>query len=99
MKSMSPWMVRVRSTAHSFVFIIGVSPTDFSRMLIFFLVSPTGSSVPKETVAEEGGAGPLGWLFLGRRPYVLQLQEQSREGAAAQTPQPSCLEGEEYFLI
>ena len=32
MKSMSPWMVRVRSTAHFFVFIIGVSPTAFSRM-------------------------------------------------------------------
>ena len=29
---MSPWMVRVRSTAHFFVFIIGVSPTAFSRM-------------------------------------------------------------------
>lgn len=57
MKSMSPWMVRVRSTAHFFVFIIGVSPTAFSRMSIFFLVSPAGSSVPGETAAEEGGSG------------------------------------------
>ena len=57
MKSMSPWMVRVCSTAHFFVFVIGVSPTAFSRMLIFFLVSPKGSSVPRETVAEEGGSG------------------------------------------
>ena len=45
---MSPWMVWVRSTAHFFVFIIGVSPTAFSRMLLFFLVSATGSSVPRD---------------------------------------------------
>lgn len=54
---MSPWMVRVRSTAHFFVFIIGVSPTAFNRTSIFFLVSPAGSSVPGETAAEEGGSG------------------------------------------
>lgn len=32
MKSTRPWMVRVRSTAHFFVFMMGVSPTAFSRM-------------------------------------------------------------------
>lgn len=70
MKSMSPWMVRVRSTAHFFVFIIGVSPTAFSRMSIFFLVSPAGSSVPGETEAEEGGSGVAvpGELSVGPSP-------------------------------
>lgn len=70
MKSMSPWIVRVRSTAHFFVFIIGVSPTAFSKMSIFFLVSPAGSSVPGETAAEEGGSGVAvpGELSVGPSP-------------------------------
>lgn len=79
MKSMSPWMVRVLSTAHFFVFIIGVSPTAFSRMSIFFLVSPAGSSVPGETAAEEGGSGVAvpGELSVGASP--------SAEGASGRT--------------
>lgn len=58
-------MVRVRSTAHYFVFIITVSPTAFSRMAIVFLVSPGGSSVPGETAVKYGVQE---WLFPGRAP-------------------------------
>lgn len=65
---------------------------DSALKITFFLVSPTGLSVPERLQQKKGAPE---WLFLGRPRQALQLREQLREGAAAQTPapQPSCFEG------